>query len=160
MDNLNIIIAYLTRNIKNAKGAYMIQDDGEGQYIPDGGWFVPTLGEQPTEQELQDAEEDALAWQSSGAGKISYNDFWFLLSLPLRIKVNNRAEELKIQTPPDTGLKTLIGFTYDKSNMIDLNDPAVVGEGGYFEEFMSDLVVSGVLTAEQAAAWAALENVA
>lgn len=154
--NTITIIQYYTRNLKQEDYCYRVSDDGSGNQTLD--FFAsPDLAE-PTVAEMQAMEADALAWYAAPT-TISYYEFWELLTFPLQVAVSNRAEVLRNQTPPDTGLKTLIGKTYDPTNMIDLANPAVTGDGGYFETFLTDLVVSGVLTQAQAAQWSSLQEV-
>ena len=154
--NVNLNVKYLTRNISQAAGGYVLQDDGEGVYIKH--WFEPLLGPQPTDADLLAAEVDADAW-GAPSGYITYFDFWELLSLPLQVAVSNEAERLRALPTPDTELKVLIGKTYDKTNEINLSDSTVTGTGGYFETILGKLVVNGVLTPAQAGAWGSLQEV-
>jgi hypothetical protein len=159
MNNLDLILRFLTKHIPNSSVAYQLQDDndGLGPYIAD--WFEPRLGPEPTPAEVSEAEPEALAWAQLGASEISYYDFWELLTLPLQVLISNEAERLRALPVPDTELKVLIGKTYDPSSMIVLSDPVVTGAGGYFESILNKLVVNGVLTPAQAGAWGSLQEV-
>lgn len=156
--NLPTIIEYLTRNIPNALGAYVLQDDGNGDGIYIAQWFEPTLGPQPTEAEIEAAETDAVAW--SGAPKtIRYVDFFELLPLTIQEAISDFAAVKAAETPPVTKFKMMIDRTNSSTAVIHLDNPAVVGPTGYIKSYVDALVSANILTQAQANDWMQLKKV-
>lgn len=156
--NLPIIIEYLTRNIPNAFGAYVLQDDGNGDGIYIAQWFEPTLGPQPTEAEIEAAETDAVAWATTPK-TIRYVDFFELLSLPLQEAVSDFAALKAAENPPVTKFKMMIDRTNSSTAVIHLDNPAVVGPSGYIMTYINDLKNANILTQAQADDWIQLKQV-
>ena len=66
----------------------MSKMDGEGPFLAD--WFEPNLGPRPTQEEIDAAEDDAIAW---GAQKsISAGEFYGQLTIGQQSKLSQLAE--------------------------------------------------------------------
>ena len=152
MANLNkqIILRYYLREVDPRHYSYQVfEEDGE-QTI---GWSFCSPEHdlpEPTDEEMEAMEADALAWIETQGRMISYYDFWDLLSLPLQVAVSNYAQKQKMLPEPDMELSVILAKASDISNVIDLSSESVSGETGYMKTILGKLVAAGVLTAEQA----------
>lgn len=89
-NNLHLVLEYLTRQDPRAQGGFMVQDDNDGNGPFIAGWFEPNLGPQPTQEEIDAAEDDAVEW--GGQKSIDAGVFYGQLALGAQAQLSALSE--------------------------------------------------------------------